>query len=133
MNAEFALVVLDVLIRNAQLLNGGQCEKALDILLIVTICDESLLHGSFINVLSLQNGVVNAVSASLLCSPNFRDPRNQARMQLVTICEKVMVVDPEFVLKVLVWSELAFVNHVYLCDHFNKYLHKTEGAGHSVT
>lgn len=40
------------------------------------------------------------MSASLLCSPNFRDPQDNARRQLITITEKVVIYDPEFVLKV---------------------------------
>ncbi|KAK7488729.1 hypothetical protein BaRGS_00020026 [Batillaria attramentaria] len=62
--------------------------------------DETLiasLHKPLSDTRGLKNGLINAVSASLLCSPNFRDPRDQARLQLVVISKRVLVSDPEFV------------------------------------
>ena len=86
---------------------------------------ESTEHLFLLLFVIWQNGLVNAVSASLLCSPNFRDPHDRARVQLLTITGKVLVFDPEFVLKVsqqsffLRWMgrELAVLNEMTYIFH----------------
>ncbi|PVD30085.1 hypothetical protein C0Q70_09346 [Pomacea canaliculata] len=57
-----------------------------------------------VNLNGLKNGLINAVSASLLCSPNFHNLRDQARQQLLIMSESIIWYDPEFVLKVALYS-----------------------------
>ena len=43
---------------------------------------------------------MNAVSGSLICQPDFRSGKDATRVALVTMSQKVICYDPEFVLKV---------------------------------
>jgi hypothetical protein len=47
-----------------------------------------------------QLALINAVSGSLICQPNFKDPQDNTRKALSGMAEKVVFYDPEFVLKV---------------------------------
>ncbi|XP_006817274.2 telomerase protein component 1-like [Saccoglossus kowalevskii] len=48
----------------------------------------------------VKTSFVNAVSASLLSSPDFHDRHDNTRLHLMELADKVIMYDPEFILKV---------------------------------
>lgn len=62
--------------------------------------DYYFLNVVYLNSLTFQFALVNAVSGSLICQPDFRLGTDPTRVALVTMAEKVICYDPEFVLKV---------------------------------
>lgn len=55
-------------------------------------------------IVQLKVTMINAVATSLLCSPDFRDPKNSARVNLKQLGEKMSDSDPEFVLKLTLYT-----------------------------
>ena len=56
------------------------------------------------DTVQLKVTMINAVATSLLCSPDFRDPKNPTRRNLKQLGESMSVADPEFVLKLALYT-----------------------------
>ncbi|KAL5022413.1 hypothetical protein ScPMuIL_001568 [Solemya velum] len=48
--------------------------------------------------------LINAVSGSLICQPKFKDPNDRTRQQLEMMAVRVVTYDPEFILKVALYT-----------------------------
>ena len=57
-----------------------------------------------VDIVGLKTTFVNSVATSLLCSPDFRDSRDTTRRSLVRLGEKLAHHDPEFVLKLALYT-----------------------------
>ncbi len=57
-----------------------------------------------VDVVQLKTSLVNSVATSLLSSPDFRDSHNETRCSLSKLGEKLSHYDPEFVLKVALYT-----------------------------
>lgn len=60
-----------------------------------------------VDVVGLKTTLVNAVATSLLCSPDFHDPRDPTHKSLTSLGEKLARYDPEFVLKLSIYTRLS--------------------------
>lgn len=59
-----------------------------------------------VNVAELKMTLVNAVATSLLCSPDFRSPKDPSHKALTSLGAKLSCHDPEFVLKLGIYTRL---------------------------
>ncbi|KAK3603040.1 hypothetical protein CHS0354_037788 [Potamilus streckersoni] len=68
--------------------------------------DVSLLIGSvkLHDINGMKFALVNAVSGSLICQPNFQDQNDTTRVALSSMSENLVSYDPEFVLKVALYT-----------------------------
>ncbi|XP_053406458.1 telomerase protein component 1-like [Mercenaria mercenaria] len=95
--------------------------------------DRSLIIAAKIHdVNGLKFALVNAVSGSLICQPDFRLGTDPTRVALVTMAQKVICYDPEFVLKVALYTRkqlnirttanfmLALASHMPACRPYLK-------------
>lgn len=57
--------------------------------------------------------LINAVSASLIRAPDFKECHNPVRVDLIRIADRVATYDPEFVLKVCIFMTTCCTN--FLC------------------
>ena len=55
-------------------------------------------------LVQLKTTVVNAVATSLLCSPDFKSTSDQTRQNLTKLGEQLSTCDPEFILKVALYT-----------------------------
>ena len=55
-------------------------------------------------IVQLKTTVINAVATSLLCSPDFKSPSDPTRQNLTKLGEQLSTCDPEFVLKVALYT-----------------------------
>ncbi|XP_055955981.1 uncharacterized protein LOC130012329 [Patella vulgata] len=62
------------------------------------------IHRPLQDVNGLKLGLINAVSASLISQPNFKNAKDQTRLDLTRFTEKVISYDAEFVLKVALYT-----------------------------
>ncbi|XP_013407026.1 telomerase protein component 1 isoform X1 [Lingula anatina] len=56
------------------------------------------------DVTTLKRNFVNAVSASLLSAPDFKNPKDSTRLQLMSMAQQLAAYDPEFILKVALYT-----------------------------
>jgi telomerase protein component 1 len=59
-----------------------------------------------VNVAELKTTLLNAVATSLLCSPDFRNPKDPSHKSLVALGERLAHHDPEFILKLGIYTRL---------------------------
>ncbi len=59
-----------------------------------------------VDIVGLKTTMLNAVAASLLASPDFHDSKDQSLRSLSALGEKIACYDPEFVLKVAIYTRL---------------------------
>ncbi|XP_064601394.1 LOW QUALITY PROTEIN: telomerase protein component 1-like [Liolophura sinensis] len=81
---------------------------------------------------SKKMALLNAISSSLICSPNFKDVKDESRAQLMALAENIALYDPEFVLKTALYTRrelnirtpanflLALASNVHPCRTFLK-------------
>lgn len=84
------------------------------------------------DVNGLKFALINAVSGSLICQPNFSNSKDTTRVALVTMSERVICYDPEFILKVALYTRrqlnirttgnflLAMASHIPVCRPYLK-------------
>ncbi|WAR22045.1 TEP1-like protein, partial [Mya arenaria] len=95
--------------------------------------DRTLMAGAKLHdVNGMKFALVNAVSGSLICQPDFKSGADPTRVTLVTMSEKVICYDPEFVLKLALYSRkqlnirttsnflLALASHIPACRPYLK-------------
>ena len=68
--------------------------------------DASLQTTSAIDIVGLKTTLLNAVAASLLASPDFHDNKDPSLKSLSSMGEKMAQHDPEFVLKLAIYTRL---------------------------
>ncbi|KAJ8317249.1 hypothetical protein KUTeg_005153 [Tegillarca granosa] len=56
------------------------------------------------DVNGIKHAFINAVSGSLICRPDFKDSNDFTRVNLTVMAERVILYDPEFVLKVALYT-----------------------------
>ena len=57
-----------------------------------------------VDTVGLKTTLINSVATSLLCSPDFRSPQDTTRRSLVRLGEKMARYDPEFILKLALYT-----------------------------
>ncbi|KAH9524948.1 hypothetical protein Btru_028330 [Bulinus truncatus] len=62
------------------------------------------LGRELVDVAALKRGLINCVSGSLICQPNFANPRDTTRYHIMDHVNTVISYDPEFILKVALYS-----------------------------
>ncbi|KAL4232139.1 hypothetical protein ACF0H5_009714 [Mactra antiquata] len=92
------------------------------------------------DVNGIKFALVNAVSGSLICQPDFCKSSDPTRVALVVMAEKVIYYDPEFVLKVALYTRkqlnirttanflLALASHIPACRPYLKKYFKSSIA-----
>lgn len=71
--------------------------------------------------LLLQRGLINAVSGSLIRAPDFKDPSDALRVELIAVAELVSTYDAEFILKVHVHSRLHRIQYMNIRMHVERF------------
>ena len=54
----------------------------------------------YCSIKSLQRSFINAVSGSLIRAPDFKQPKDATRLDLIAMADRVAFYDAEFVMKV---------------------------------
>ncbi|XP_033757244.1 LOW QUALITY PROTEIN: telomerase protein component 1-like [Pecten maximus] len=62
------------------------------------------IHVPLHDVNGMKLAFINAVSGSLICQPNFRNANDLTRKSLTVMAERVVPFDPEFILKVALYT-----------------------------
>jgi hypothetical protein len=55
-------------------------------------------------IINLKNALINLVSSSLLKAPNFKDPKDQTRMKIIDVANRIISLDGEFILKLALYT-----------------------------
>lgn len=59
-----------------------------------------------VDIVGMKITLINAVATSLLCSPNFKNSKDMTRQTLLTLGEKLSRHDPEFLLKLALYTRV---------------------------
>ena len=57
-----------------------------------------------IEIVNLKNALINLVSSSLLKAPNFKNPKDQTRMNILEVANRIIPSDGEFILKLALYT-----------------------------